>query len=154
MFTNLTDMQMAGLITILVTTPMLLIPLRNLYLAKASKLWNKVNGTIVKMPGISKGDGLIFEYTVNGVSYSSRTICFTNTKSPMNEVIRKFEEKYSLNKIVDVYYNPEKHKQAVLEPGRRDGLLFAITFLSAILVVGIYGLFNQNILLQLIGSFL
>lgn len=154
MFTNLTDMQMAGLVTTLVTTPMLLIPLRNLYLANASKLWNKVKGTVVKMPGNSKGDRLIFEYTVNGVSYNSQNICFTNTKSPMNEGIRKFEEKYSLNKIVDVYYNPEKPKQAVLEPGRRDGLLFAITFLGALFVVGVFELLNQDIVSQLLGFIL
>lgn len=153
MFLNLTDIQMAGLIALMVTTPFLIKSIRNIYLANASKQWRKVNGTIIEMSDFGKKFNLQYEYIVNGDLFKSRKICFTNTNSPIDDSASKFDEKYALNKTVDVFYNPEKLNQAVLEPGRKDGLFATIIFLGALFVIGSIALFNQDLFLQLIATY-
>ncbi len=38
-------------------------------------------------------------------THKGQRICFTNTNSPINESYIDFEERYALEKIVDVFYN-------------------------------------------------
>ena len=46
MFTNLSQIQISELVTLLVATPFLIKSVRNFYLANASKQWPKVSVTI------------------------------------------------------------------------------------------------------------
>lgn len=150
MFTNLSQIQISGLIALVVSTPFLIKSVRNFLLANASKQWPKVSGTILKAPEFSRKYSLQYEYTVEKMLYKSNNICFTNSNRPINQRANEFEEKYALNKQVAVYYNPDNPKKAVLEPGRKDGLLLAIIFLGVLFVFGCLALLNQGLILQLI----
>ncbi|MGJ8591031.1 MAG: DUF3592 domain-containing protein [Aquaticitalea sp.] len=79
-------------------------------------------------------------------------MCFINSSRPINQRANEFEEKYALNKSVDIIYNPLHPKQSVLEPGRKDGLLLGIIALTIVFVFGCLAVFDQNILMQLIGN--
>lgn len=151
MLTNLTQIQISGLIALLVSTPFLIKSVRNFYFAMASKKWPKVSGTIIEMPLFGRKHNLQYAYTVNRNMIKSHRICFTNTSRPINQGGREFKEKYALNRIVDVFYNPTNPKQAVLEPGRNDGLLFAIVLLVVVFVFGCLAFFDQTSLFELIG---
>lgn len=153
MFTNLSQDQIAGLFALLVSTPFLIKFVRNFYLANASKQWPKVSGTILKISNFGQKYSVRYEYKANKNTYKGHRICFTSTSSPINKSYSDFEEKYALDKIVDVFYNPNKPKQAVLEPGRKDGLLTAILFMGALFVMGCLELFNPGLFWQLIGNY-
>lgn len=153
MFLNLSQIQISGLVALLVSTPFLIKSVRNFYLANASKQWPKVSGTITKAPEFGRKFGLLYEYTVNRETYKSNKRCFTNSNRPIKQRANVFEEKYALNQIINVYYNPNNRKQAVLEPGRKDGLLLAIIFLGVMFVFGCLAVFNQALFLELIGPY-
>ena len=55
---------------------------------------------------------LIYEYEVGGIKYSSNTIAYTHIRKASEN-----KEKYRVGLNVSVYYNPEKPKMSVLEPG-------------------------------------
>ena len=151
MLANLTEIQISGLIVLLVSTPFLVKSVRNFHFANASKDWPKVSGIITEMPISGRKYNLHYVYTVNENTIKNHRICFTNTSRPQNQGAKEFNEKYALNRIVDVFYNPINPKQAVLEPGRKDGLLSAIIFLGALFVFGCLALFDQTALYELIG---
>ena len=152
MFSSITQMQITGLIILLISTPFLIKSVRNFYFANASKNWPKVSGTIIEMPIVGRKYKLLYKYTVNRTTINCRRICFTNTSRPQNQDIRAFEDKYALHRIVDVFYNPINPKQAVLEPGRNDGLLLDITLLGALFVFGCAVIFQQISIFGLIAS--
>lgn len=153
MFASLTQIQISGLVALVVSTPFLIKSVRNLYLSSASKHWTKVSGTIKATAGFGLKNRLLYEYTVNRNTYKSHKICFTNSNSAKNQSARVFEKKYAQNQIVDVYYKPQNPKIAVLEPGRKDGLLLAIIILSILFVFGCLAVFDPGFLLQLFGSY-
>lgn len=149
MFSSLTDVQVSGLIALLVSTPFLIKSVRNLYLASASKQWPKVSGTIKMISEFGKKYSLRYEYTVNRAAYKGCKICFTNTIGPTSHVGAEFEEKYAINRIVDVFYNPKDPKQSVLEPGKKDGLLIALIFLGILFIFGCLAVVDQSLFLEL-----
>lgn len=153
MFASITQVQISGLIVLLTSTPFLIKSIRNFYLANASKKWTKVNGTIIEMSNIGRRYNLLYEYTVNRTTNKNYRICFTNSNRPINQLASEFKEKYALNRIVDVFYNPIKPKQAVLEPGKKDGLILAIIILSVLFVFGCVAVFNQVFFLELINPY-
>ncbi|WP_299398985.1 DUF3592 domain-containing protein [uncultured Gelidibacter sp.] len=136
MFTSLTQIQISGILALLVATPFLIKSVHNLYLTTISRQWPKVSGTIKEVSGFGVKHSLLYEYTVNRNTYKSTNICYTNTNSPKHRNAKEFEKRYTLNQIVDVFYNPNKPKQAVLEPGKTDGLVLAVFMLSVIFVGG------------------
>ncbi len=153
MFSSLTQIQISGLIALVVATPFLIKSVLNLYLTITSKQWPKVSGIINEFSSITGRFSMRYEYTVNRACYKSSKICFTNSYVPMNNRSGEFEKKYALNRIVDVFYNPLNPKQAVLEPGRKDGLLPAIIILSILFVFSCLAVFDQTLLMQLIGPY-
>lgn len=153
MFTNLTQIQISGLIALVVSTPFLIKSIRNLYLTNVSTKWTKVSGTIKEISGLGSKHSLLYEYTVNSATYKSHKICFTNTNAPINEGASAFEKKYALHQIITVFYNPINPKQAVLEPGRKDGLFLAIFILGVLFVFGCLAVFNQELFLQIIDPY-
>ena len=153
MLSNLTQVQISGFIALLVSTPFLIKSVRNLYLASASKKWTKLNGTIIEMSNIGRRYNLKYEYTINRTTYKSHRICFTNSNRRINQSVSEFMEKYAVNRIVDVFYNPIKPKQSVLEPGKKDGLMLAIIMLSVLFIFGCLAVFNQAFFLELINPY-
>lgn len=143
MFSSLNQIQISGLIALLVATPFLIKSVRNLYLTNASKHWPKVSGTIIEISIFGRKYSLLYEYTINKETYKSHKICFTNTNAPTKERASVFEKKYALHQIVNVFYNPIHPEQAVLEPGRKDGLVLAIVILSILFAFGCLALFDQ-----------
>ncbi|MDW5290220.1 DUF3592 domain-containing protein [Formosa sp. PL04] len=154
MFSNLTQIQVSGLIVVLVLTPFLIKSVRNFYLANASKHWPKISGTIKEMSGFGKKYSVLYEYTVNRDTYKSNKICFTNTNAPVSESASEFEKKYALNQIINVFYNPQNPKQSVLEPGRKDGLLQSIIFLGILFVFGCLAVLYQDLFLQILDPYI
>jgi len=152
MFTNLTQIQISGLIALLFSTPFLIKSVRNLYLNNASKQWPKVSGIIKEISDFGVKYRLLYEYTVNRETYRNNTIVFTNSNTAVNKRAAEFDKKYALHQIVDVFYNPKNPKQAVLEHGRKDGFLFVIITLSALFVIGSLAVFNQALFLQLMDA--
>ncbi|TXE09061.1 DUF3592 domain-containing protein [Gelidibacter salicanalis] len=142
MFTSLTQIQISGILALLVATPFLIKSVRNLYFTTISKQWPKISGTIKEVSDFGVKHRLLYEYTVNRATYKSTNICYTNTNSPKHKNAREFEKRYTLNQIVDVFYNPNKPNQAVLEPGRKDDLVFAILMLSVLFVGGWVAVFQ------------
>ena len=153
MFSNLSQIQISGLIVLLVLLPFLIKSVRNFYLANASMQWRKISGTIKSVSGFREKYSVLYEYTVNRDTYKSNKICFTNTNSPLNESASELERKYALNQIINVFYNPQNPKQAVLEPGRKDGLLLSIIFLGILCVFGGIAVFYQDLFLLIIDSY-
>ena len=153
MFSDLTQIQISGLIALLVSTPFLIKSVRNFYFASASKQWPKISGTIKEISSFGRKYSLQYEYTVNRDTYKNHKICFTNTNAPIDEEFGEFEKKYTIHQIINVFYNPIKPEQAVLEPGRKDGLLITIIIFSVLFIFGCLAFFDQGLFSQLIGSF-
>lgn len=148
MLLSLTQIQMSGLVALLVSTPFLIKSVRNLYLTNVSKQWPKVSGTIKQISGVGVKYRVLYEYTVSRATYKSRQICFTNSNSVKKQNVREFEKRYALNQIVDVFYNQNNPKIAVLEPGRTEGLLLAIIILSILFVLGCLAVVDQSLFFQ------
>lgn len=68
--------------------------------------------------GGRKGSGvkLLYEYKVNGNTYTSDRIHFVRTYSSMSSASRRLSE-YPVGKRVLVYYNAHEPSKAILEPG-------------------------------------
>jgi hypothetical protein len=142
MLTSLTQIQISGLVALSVSTPFLIKSVRNLYLTNASKQWPKVSGTIKEISGLGIKYSVLYEYTVNRATYNSHKISFTTSNTVKNQSVKEFEKRYVLNQIVDVFYNQNNPKTAVLEPGRKEGLLLAIIILSVLFAGGCMAFFH------------
>nr|WP_247653719.1 DUF3592 domain-containing protein [Flavobacterium sp. CS20] len=59
--------------------------------------------------------------------------------------MREFRSKYSPGQQVEVFYNPNKPKMAVLEPGRKDGIVLAVVITSVSFIYGYIAFFNQDL---------
>lgn len=53
--------------------------------------------------GLGVKHRLLYEYKVNRDTYKSRKIYFTKIKCTTNRRVSEFEEKYALNRIVDLF---------------------------------------------------
>lgn len=148
----LSHIQISGLIALLVALPFLIMSVRNLLLSKASKDWPKVNGIIkeIKDFGAEVKFKLVYEYVVEKNSYKSSRIIFSTSSTYHRYNAREFEKKYAIDQVVNVYYNPLKPKQAVLEPGRNDGSLAGVIMFGILMLLGGLAIFNQSLFYQLI----
>ncbi|MCK0123859.1 DUF3592 domain-containing protein [Gelidibacter sp. F2691] len=136
MFFSFTQIQISGLVAMLVATPFLIKSVRNFYLTTKSRQWPKISGTITQVSGFGLKHKVHYEYTVNSSTFKGQRVCFTNNNSRHYKSAVEFEKKYTKNQIINVFYHPNNPAQAVLEPGRTDGLMLAIVILSVMFVGG------------------
>ena len=78
-----------------------------------------------------------YQYSVNNISYSSRSINSIDT--PFYP--KSFASRYPIGKDVTVYYNPKDPSEAVLEPGFVDVFKAFDVFSFLIFGVGTYYIF-------------
>ena len=123
-------------------------------LSNASKQWPKVSGKIIEISDFSSDSKyrLKYEYTLNRNTYNNSRIIFSTSKTYIKLRAREFENKYALNQIVNVFYNPKNPKQAVLEPGRNDGAVLVILLLFGLLILSSLAIFNQTVFLQMMNQ--
>jgi len=142
---ELTQYQTADLIVMVVILPLLLNTLFIWYLANKSKQWPKVQGTIqiVNIHGSEIQMDLEYNYQVQGETHKNKLIFFTNSKYYKKSRAVEFEKKYQEGQQVNVFYNPNKHRMAVLEPGRKDGVISAIILLALVFSLGYIAFFNE-----------
>ena len=141
-----------GLIALVVATPFFIFFVRNVMLSKASRNWPKVNGTIINIPNmISDGKfRLEYEYEVRSDTYRNQRVFYSITDIYSDRLALEFDGKYAKHQIVDVFYNPKKPKQAVLEPGRIDGAFLGIAILGMIVIYCVFAVFAPNLYAQFI----
>ncbi|MEZ4842327.1 MAG: DUF3592 domain-containing protein [Flavobacteriaceae bacterium] len=153
-FAELSKTQLAGLILLLVAIPLFIFAIKILLMSKDSVQWTKVNGEISEVPdyGAEVKFSLKYTYSVDNTKYSNSRIIFSSSTIYRRYYAKEFERKYRLHQMVDVYYNPEKPSQAVLEPGRTDAIP-NIVLLSVFMLLGGLALFNESLILQLLDTF-
>ncbi|RXJ43795.1 DUF3592 domain-containing protein [Gelidibacter gilvus] len=141
-----------GLIALVVATPFFIFFVRNVMLSKASKNWPKVNGTIINIPNMPtvRKYSMEYEYEVGGTTYRNRRVFYSNIDAYSISLAIEFDKKYSKHQIVDVFYNPKKPKQAVLEPGRIDGAFLGVALLGMVVIYGVFAVFAPTLYAQFI----
>lgn len=86
--------------------------------------WPQVDGVIDESVVASEEDDLlpqiVFSYTVNGQPYRQQ-LQFPSDITPTQEFSIMYVKRYPLGAQVQVFYNPEKNEEALLEPGMRPG---------------------------------
>ena len=112
--------------------------------ARKVQSWPTVTGTIEACEPTSEVNDLlpdiIFSYRVNDHDYR-RSFQFPEGTHPLPEFTRSYMERYPVDKIVDVFYDPENPENATLEPGTQDdwmilalGIMMAAGGIIALLV--------------------
>lgn len=154
MSASLSQINVSGLIAVLVAIPFLIVSIRTVLLSKSSNQWPKVSGTIKAISdfGSDLKYRLEYEYTLNRNVYRNSRIIFSTSKTYRKRLARAFENKYVQNQIVDVYYNPKNLKQSVLEPGKNNGALFHIILLGVLIALGGLALFNEALFAQIMDA--
>src|ERR1043165_3544251 len=78
-----------------------------------------------------------YEYTINGQRYQSTHMNFGSAigTSNYNSVLQKAAT-YPINRVVQVYYNPDDPSQAVLEKDAPSSRLFILVAVFIVAVVG------------------
>lgn len=134
--------------------------------AKASADWPTVQGKVtssgVSVRKSTSGSGskkrtstvyepsVIYDYTVNGKSYTSHRITAGDFSSSSSKRAHRIVNKYPAGSTATVYYNPDEPYQSVLEPGATffsyvpfgSGILFAVV--GALVLLGwIFGIFKK-----------
>lgn len=152
-FSNLNQTQIASLILLGVSTPLLFANIRYWVLADQSRSWPKVKGLVIEGFDFSISGSLTFsyQYGVNEHMYSGKRPYFANSYKKLGrEKTNELMSKYAEGQEIDVYYNPSKPEMSVLEPGRKDGLLTGIVLLTIFFLTGIITFYNW----MLVGNLL
>jgi hypothetical protein len=134
-----------GAITILVGVGILIVRIYFSVRSSKSERWEQTTGVILSSE-IEKNieqfsDGyeyyykasIKYKYIVNGIEYLGNRIYFGNNVFASNHSIaQSIINKYPIGKIVTVFYDPDKHNDAVIERTHRSILMAAI--LSILLI--------------------
>lgn len=111
---------------------------------QASSSWPSTQG-VVSISRVENSVGLktkaeiLYQYLVNNETYSGSRIRFADTTGSSRSAQEKSIEPYPLGKQVEVFYDPNDPKVAVLEPG--GGLRGLGLILPPLLVGGIGAFF-------------
>ncbi|WP_339918250.1 DUF3592 domain-containing protein [Yeosuana marina] len=144
---ELDQREILGLILLVVIISILINSIYMWHLANQSKLWPKVKGTVESIKSYNNAKRMIFEYgyQVQDIVYKNQRIFFSNSKQYRLKHIREFRRKYSQGQQVEVFYNPNNPKIAVLEPGRKDGVVLAVVISALSFMYGYIAFFNQEL---------
>ena len=92
--------------------------------ARKTRQWPSVDGEIVRSVAGPQTDDLLpdieFRYRVDSQEYQ-QTMAFPSGTMPTPEFNKSYQKKYPAGAQVAVYYNPEQHHIATLEPGAANG---------------------------------
>ncbi|BBB32603.1 hypothetical protein TTHT_1065 [Thermotomaculum hydrothermale] len=120
----------------------------------ASKKWPSVSGTITESKLITKREWdkkkkkynntysykIRYQYSVNNTDYEGNRVSFGRFTSNSKYVVKSKLKEYPVNKKVNVFYNPEKPNEAVLETkaglGLYIALIVAVMFLFGAFISG------------------
>ncbi|MFK8050521.1 MAG: DUF3592 domain-containing protein [Halioglobus sp.] len=106
----------------------------------STKSWPKTYGEITKSSlkkgtRISNGStfdvfssDVAYRYVVDGNEYFSNRIKWLDHRSNNEAFHKQVIEKYSLGKMVNVFYDPKKPENGLLEPGLSTGNFIALLF--------------------------
>lgn len=147
---NLDGSQIAGLILFIIGFKMLVISSYSIANSFMAREWTMTKGRIIHSDvytSESAGEAssyrpnIVFEYSVFGEKFiCDRLFYGVDIMSSLNlGNSKKLIKKYPVNKEVTVYYNPDKPKQSVVEPGLHFGL--CILFFVAVCMVIIGGIY-------------
>jgi len=85
-----------------------------------------------------------YEYVVNGKSYKSRRIAFLRWWGSENYA-KNIMDQYSDNKVINIYYNPNKPKQSVLDKTPQASDIFLTILALFVIFYGTYLAVKENI---------
>ena len=116
---------------------------------RSCQRWPQVTGTVTQS-GLDTDDGyrtnVVYEYTVNGVGYSSSRVQFgTPTTYIRKSSAEAAVSHYPANFHVTVYYDPENPAEAVLDrtsPGGLEYIISGIVILVMMALVIMYPAHN------------
>ncbi|HQO58006.1 MAG TPA: DUF3592 domain-containing protein [Candidatus Omnitrophota bacterium] len=121
--------------------------------SRASQSWPTAQGVVVSSEVAAHrsrsrkghhrttyGAKVRYEYTVNGVQYSSDKISFGEYRTHNRGPAQATADRYPPQVEVVVYYNPDKPEEAVLEPGKRGGIVIIFIVGGVFGAVGVLGL--------------
>jgi len=114
--------------------------------ARKSASWPSVAGKIVRSETEAENDNMLpdirFSYTIDGKDYQ-KLIEFPASTTPTQEFSKDYTKRFPQGADVKVFYNPDNHQQAILEPGQQPGdwmiLAFGLGTVALMLVVLLMG---------------
>lgn len=136
---NLLQHEIAGIIAQIVAIPFIIMSAQKWWLANQSKHWLKTSGKVLKGFEISLSGKLnfLYVYEINGITYQCNKPFYANSyKNLGGKKSWKLMEKYPEGKRIDVFYNPSNPKASTLEPGRKDGVITALTVVILLFILG------------------
>jgi hypothetical protein len=154
---SLSQFQIAGIILLLVVTPLLVLNLRLFWWARQSMQWPKVNGVVVKgiIFRMHRSLDFLFTYELNGITYKGNKPFFYNSNKTLNvKKVADLMDKYPEGQRIVVYYNPLNHKIATLEPGRKDGVNGALLLLLFLFSLGLMAISSPGLISEIMDYFL
>ncbi len=99
--------------------------------------WPRTPGKIEVFNPSSKENDLlpeiIFSYQLNEKNYR-RTFEFPEGTHPLPEFVQFYHKKYPVGQAVEIFYNPEQHEIATLEPGAQGDWMVLV--MGAAMTIG------------------
>jgi hypothetical protein len=117
-----------------------LVGLRNVQRALASKEWPQVYGRITESKSVYANEvyspEIRYAYVVNGQEFTGSKITYGDFYSSNPSRTQRMLSRYSLNSSVAVSFNPKKPHESVLEPGAWSRALFPVFVGIAFVIFG------------------
>lgn len=152
---NFQQHEIAGIIAQLIAIPFLIMFIQKWWLANQSKQWLQTTGVIIKGFDISVSRlPFLYEFEISGIKYQGKKPFIATSYKNLN-VKRTWEltEKYAKGNKVAVFYNPYNPKQSVLEPGRKEGVIAALTVMIILFVFGFISQHQPLLIGELVSYF-
>ena len=118
--------------------------LRSMLSASASKGWPSSSGRIEisRVEDHSSSDGTTYHaevayiFSVDGIQHRSNRVAYGDYGSSDPEHAQEIVNRYPAGSIVDVFYNPQKPSEAVLETGIKGQAYFLPSLGACFAIVG------------------
>lgn len=153
-----TMITIIGSIAFLIGIGCILYGIHNIMKNRQSKYWPTTYGEIrkVELSVTEDSDGVNlyknrveYKYYVEGEEFISNNIAFGYTSSANEEAHRNIYEKIKKAKIVEVYYNPKNHKEAVMAPGINAGgsiwIILGSLIIMLILLIALVRILDSDV---------